>query len=263
MSEEEKIEGLIIDYLYGKLSASDQEFVKRQIEKDERYRRLEQEYRLLLGTMDQKELALPSAQMKAGFEAMLLREEASRSNSEAPSTKMIQVPLKTIYRVVAMLTLMVGSYWWGHYTTQQDYLPELADLEIQKQEWKAMAALSLFESESASKRIQAVTLSMELDQPDLEILEALIDEMLYDPLVNVRFASARALEQFSEQDRVKEAFIAALKTEKNAALQIELIEILSHLKERRAIPPMKALLEDEDTPGFIKEQVKTELEKLI
>ena len=84
MSEEEKIEGLIIDYIDGKLNASDREAVKRQIEKDERYSRLEQEYRLLLGVMDEAEVAQPSPQLKEDFEAMLLREESIRSNPETP-----------------------------------------------------------------------------------------------------------------------------------------------------------------------------------
>jgi len=264
MNDDENIEKLILDYIDGKLGASDQEVVRRYINNQENYKQLEQEYRFLLGAIEQDGFEQPSTKLRDAFQAALIREESNISTvNDTSSAKVLQVPLKTIYRVAAMLTLMLGSYWFGNYHTKREYLPGLADLETQKQELKTIAALSLFESESASKRIQAVAFSMELENPDYKIINALIDEMLHDKLVNVRLASARALERFSEHDIVKDAFIEALKIEENATMQIELIEILSHLKERRAIPKMQELIQDEGTPVFIKDQVKTELQKLI
>ena len=267
MDNEKDIEKLIVDYIDGKLSASDREKAEWYIKHHESYGQMEQEYRQLFGAIEEDQVVLPDAKLRDAFQKMLDSETAHISPVEPAtvdtSAKVVQLSLKTIYRVAAVLALMLGSYWFGSYTTKNDYLLSLAELEVQKQELKTIAALSLFESESASKRIQAVAFSTELENPDYEILNALIDEMLYDKLVYVRLASARALEQFSENTIVKDAFIAALKTEENATMQIELIEILSHLKERRAIPKMKELLQDEQTPVYIKEELKSELQKLI
>ncbi|MEL7147057.1 MAG: HEAT repeat domain-containing protein [Bacteroidota bacterium] len=263
MDNDKNIEKLIIDYIDGKLSASDSEEVARLIDHHEQYQHLEQEYRILFDAMDEY-IADPGDKLRSDFEAMLFLEESHMDqNHGSKSSKVIQVPLKAVYRIAAVLALMLGSYWFGNYTTKRELLSSLANLETQKQELKAIAALSLFESESASKRIQAVTYSMELERPDFEIINALIYEMQHDQLVNVRLASARALEQFAEHEMVKDAFIEALKSEENDTMQIELIEILSHLKEKRAIPKMKEILQDESTPVFIKDQVKTELQKII
>jgi len=263
MNDNQRIEQLILDYIDGKLSAPDHEIVKQYISGSDHYEQLEQAYRELLSAIDDDPVERPGTTLRDTFQNMLLEEESKTTTTGTDHTKEFRMSLNSFYRVAAVLTLMLVSYWLGNYMTKKDYLTTLAYLETQQQELKTLAVLSLLESESASKRIQAVAFSMELEQADIEIIDALIYEMLHDQLVNVRFASARALERFSEHEMVKNAFIQALKTEENATMQLELIGILSHLKEKRAIPKMKELLEDKDTPVFIKEQLKSELQHLI
>lgn len=264
MSNCKDIEYQIIDYIDGTLHVSGQEMVKQHINNCERCKKIEQQYRFLFETIDNDSPEHPSTDIQYAFGAAL-EEEVSKLKkvSSARRTKIFHIPLQSIYKVAAILVLMFASYWFGNYNTQKEYIPELAELTNQQQELKRIAALSLFESESASKRIQAVKYLQELENLNDDILQVLINEMLYDKLVNVRLASARALERFSEYKIVKDAFIKALKTEENTSMQIELIEILAHIKEKRAIPTMKKLLDDDNTPVFMKDQLKSELQNLI
>ena len=78
--------------------------------------------------------------------------------------------------------------------------------------------LAMIENQSPSKRIQAVSFTENFIKPDVKILEALIERMQYDGNINVRLAAAEALSEFPESDIVKEAFIEALKTQKNLKL---------------------------------------------
>ncbi|MEO1031695.1 MAG: zf-HC2 domain-containing protein [Bacteroidota bacterium] len=258
------IEYQIIEYIDGTLSTSDVEAVKQHLNACENCKKMEQQYRLLFETIDSETIEYPTAALSDAFEAALNQEALTPgyTNSKRP-TKMLQPTFQTIYKVAAILALMLSSYWFGNYNSNKAYIPELTHLKNERQEIKRIAALSLFESESASKRIQAVKFSQELKDPDDAILKALIGEMLNDKMVNVRLASARALQRFSEYKIVKDAYIEALRTENNTSMQIELIEILAHIKEKRAIPQMKELLDDENTPIFIKDQLKTELQNLI
>lgn len=263
MSNCEDIEHKIIQYIDGTLNASDHEMVKQHINTCESCKKIELEYRLLFETIDNDIAEHPSIKLRDTFSATLIKEDAAlKEMDNSRRVKPIKIPY-TLYKVAAIVVLMAGSYWFGNYNTKKVFMPELADLNSEQQELKRIAALSLFESESASKRIQAVKYSQELEHLDDDILNALINEMLYDKLVNVRLASTRALERFSEYDIVKDAFIEALKAEENTSMQIELIEILAHIKEKRAIPKIKQLIDDDETPIFIKDQLKSELQNLI
>jgi len=258
------IEHQIIAYIDGTLNTSDIELVKEHFATCESCKKIEEEYRALFETINNDPAEHPSVALRTAFEIDLNREASLPELTDSKSQpKTLQITVRTIYKVAAVFALMLSSYWLGNYSSNRAYIPELADLKIEKQDIKRIAALSLFESESASKRIQAVKFSQELDNPDDDILNALIEEMLSDKMVNVRLASARALERFSAYKMVKDAYIEALKTENNTSMQIELIDILVHIKEKRAIPQMKELLNDENTPIFIKDQLKVELQNLI
>ena len=258
------IEHLIIDFVDDQLSISDKQIVESHIKNCETCKTTEQDYRLLFGTIDVEKPEYPDKKIKDAFNKALIEAELTilQKNNSKPS-KTIEISFQTIYKMVAVVALMAGSYWFGNYNTKKKYTPKLASLRSEKQELKRLTTLSLFESESASKHIQAVGYSQELDNPDDDILNALVNEMLHNKFVNVRLASARALMRFSEYRSVKDAFIEALKSEKNTSMQIELIEILVRIKEKRAIPKMEELLNNENTPIFIKDQLKTELQNLI
>ncbi|MDF1698830.1 MAG: zf-HC2 domain-containing protein [Saprospiraceae bacterium] len=264
MSNCKEIELQIVDYIDGTLNGAGIEVVEQHLISCESCKKMEIEYRLLFTAMNDDQAELPSENLDDAFEVALMQETRNlRATRTTKPTKTVQIPLHYIYKVAAVFVLMVGSYWFGNYTTQREFMPELVDLTVQKQELKTIAALSLFENESASKRIQAVEFAQELENPADEILIALINEMLQDKLVNVRLASARALERFSEYGMVKDAYIQALKTEENPSMQIELIEILAFINEKRAIPKMKELLKDDATPIFIKDKLESELQNLI
>ncbi|WP_282042944.1 zf-HC2 domain-containing protein [Winogradskyella flava] len=224
---------------------------------------IHQEFIHLIDTINQIQEELPDNDLELAFSDMLAKEKEVLKISKSRVLKPKNKLLKSILKVAAALLLMISSYLFGSYKSNTSQINEIAVLRQEKTKMLTIATLSLMENESASKRIQAVKYSQELENPDDEILNALINEMLYDKLVNVRLAAARALERFSENNMVKNAYIQALRTEENTSMQIELIEILAYIKEMRAIPKMKELLNDENTPIFIKDQLKSELKNLI
>jgi hypothetical protein len=224
---------------------------------------LHQEYNHLINTIKKVQEKIPDNDLELNFNEMLTREKEILKASKSMLLKPKNKTFNSILKVAASILLIISSYFLGSYKSNTSQINEIATLKQEKTKMLTIATLSLMENESASKRIQAVKYSQELENPDDDILNALINEMLYDKLVNVRLASARALERFSEYNIVKNAYIKALKNEDNTSMQIELIEILVYIKEKRAIPKMKELLNDENTPVFIKDQLKSELQNLI
>ncbi|MBC2845435.1 zf-HC2 domain-containing protein [Winogradskyella flava] len=258
-----EIKYLITYYQDNNLDYVSKTLVEEHIKSCSSCTQIHQEFIYLIDTINQIQEELPDNDLELAFNDMLAKEKEVLKISKSRVLKPKNKLLKSILKVAAALLLMISSYLFGSYKRNTSQINEIAILRQEKTKMLTIATLSLMENESASKRIQAVKYSQELENPDDEILNALINEMLYDKLVNVRLAAARALERFSENNMVKNAYIQALRTEENTSMQIELIEILAYIKEMRAIPKMKELLNDENTPIFIKDQLKSELKNLI
>lgn len=258
-----EIKHLITDYHGNNLDHNIKTSIEEHLMSCPSCMELHQEYIHLINTIKKVQEKIPDNDLELNFNEMLAREKEVLKNSKSIILKPKNKTLKSMLKVAATILLIISSYFLGSYKSNTSQINEIATLKQEKTEMLTIATLSLMENESASKRIQAVKYSQELENPDDDILDALINEMLYDKLVNVRLASARALERFSEYNIVKDAYMEALKNEDNTSMLIELIEILVYIKEKRAIPKMKELLNDENTPVFIKDQLKSELQNLI
>lgn len=166
-------------------------------------------------------------------------------------------------QIAATVALVVAAYFYGKTDSSESYLNAVATLEKEKMEMKETMTISLIENESASKRLQAVNYAEEFEKPGNEILNALINKMYYDDHMNVRLAAAEALAKFAQNDLVRDALISALEKEEDPGMQIELIQILVSIQEKRAVPLMEKLLQNEATPNYVKDQVKVVLPSLI
>ena len=155
------------------------------------------------------------------------------------------------------------GYFTGTFTTKKDASEEIAALKTQTIELKENMMLAMMDNTSASKRIQAVNYSEEFEQPDEKITNALIDRMHYDTNINVRLAAAEALSKYSESESVKKAFIDALSTEKDPSLQIAIIQFLVQTQEKRALDSMQKLLDQPETPDYVKAEVSSGMSQII
>lgn len=257
------IEYLITDYQNHNLDEATLTLVENHLKSCTSCNQMYKEFKHLIITINQVQEELPHKDLELNFNKMLAKEKLALKTFKSIILNPKNKVFKSILQMAATILVMVSCYLFGSYNNNASNAKEIAELKQDKEEIQTIAMLSLIENKSASKRIQAVNYSQELENPDDDILNALINEMLSDKLVNVRLASARALERFTEYNIVKDAYIEALKNEVNTSMQIELIEILVHIKEKRAVPKIKELIDDKDTPGFIKNQLKSELQNLI
>ena len=55
---------------------------------------------------------------------------------------------------------------------------------------------------------------------------------------------------------VKVALLKALEKDTDPAVQIELIQVLTKIEEKRALTPMKDLLSNEEVPEYVKKEIQ-------
>lgn len=165
--------------------------------------------------------------------------------------KLVEVPVirvDTIY--VATKTKQFASF------KQPNVMNEIGNLKKEIQETKDLLILSMLKKESPSERIQAVNYSYDLQQPDEQVLKALIYTLDYDRNVNVRIAAADAIGRFGSNANVRDALVKSLLKQQEPTLQISIIDILTKFNERRALPALRLLAEDGGTSDFVRQKAE-------
>ncbi|MDH7446159.1 HEAT repeat domain-containing protein [Aquimarina sp. 2201CG14-23] len=259
-----KIENKLIDYIDRNLDQETYKAITAHLTTCNNCKESLQELKLVFERIDNDSQELPDLKMKMNFEEMLQKEKSLMSESKVVSLdNSWKNHWKTALQVAATIALVVSSFFYGKYQNDESIAKEVAILKKEKVQLKQEVTISLIENESASKRLQAVNYAEEFDKPGNEILKALINKMFYDNHINVRLAAAEALSKFSDVEMVRKSLIDALEIEKDPGMQIELIQILVSIHEKRAVPSMEKLLQNEATPNYVKDQVTIGLPNLI
>ena len=264
MSTDNKhISKLIPDYLDNNLEPSDRKKVEEHLAQSPELQRELEETKSLFAAFEEH-IEVPTGRLTVKFDEMLQAEKAA-------SNKIVSVYRKkgksqwasNLLKVAASIALLVASFQMGGVFQQKKADEDMLALKNESLLMKQTAMLSLMENQSASKRIQGVSYIQEFENPDEAIIGALANRLLFDDNDNVRLTASEALAKFATSETVKNVFIEALGKEKNPSIQIAIIQILVGIQEKKAIAPMKRLLEQEDTHPFIKEEIKAVLPKII
>lgn len=247
----EHIENQLSSYLEGSLSKDQQIMVQHHLNTCDNCSRELAEIKSFFNILESDKMETPSANLQLNFNKMLADEIAKQE----PKVIALQpkTDWKTYLRVAASIVIVLSAFLLGKYQSNNTKTVPKETAQV----------LALLEDNSASKRILAVNNAEEFSANDTKILEALINRLFFDKNTNVRLAAAEALSKFSSETIVRDAFIKSLETDKNTSVQIEVISILSKIQEKRAIKPMQKLLDKEETPAFVKQQLKLNLSTLL
>ena len=254
-----EIENSIVDYIDGALSAKETVMIQNHIKSCITCKKTHEETKQLLTSFANETVAQPSSNLRTSFEELLAIEKKAQTKVIAlqPAKRS---SYKSVLQIAASVAILFTGYLIGGYQENQNSQNEIASYQ---KEHKENMLLAMIDNSSPSKRIKAVNYTEELTTPDTKILEALIDRMHNDSNSNVRLSAAEALSKFTDSELVRTSFIKTLTTEKNPSIQVEVIQILVQIQEKRALDPMKKLLESPEAPDYLKTQVNIGIAKLI
>jgi len=257
---------LLPDYIDNLLSVEKKKEVEAHLKNCTPCTKELEEYKSLFKEFKKEKLVKPSTNLSKNFDKMLAKEKdatirlVSISNNK---TNSVANWFLTSIKVAASIALLIVAFVGGKYYQLDASQKEIALIKNESIQLKQTTMISLMENQSASKRIQGLRFIEELEKPDQAIINALANRMLHDENTNVRLAAAEALAKFSESELVKSVFIEALEIEKNPSVQIAIIQNLAKTQEKKAVESMQKLLEQEDTPPFIKEEINQVLSEII
>ncbi len=213
----------------------------------------------------------PSSDLRLRFETMLeaykqgLQQAIVRKRLREVVNSWLEkwLPRQPIFQLAtAMILLIIGVVIGSRLNLVKSHNGEMTQLRSEVQNMRRMVALSLLKQQSPSERLQGVSLSYQLEQPNSEILTTLLNTLNYDPNVNVRLATIDALYLFSDRPMIRQGLIESLARQQSPLVQIEIIDLLVEIREKRSIQALRKLIEDNHLNTDVRERAKWGIGKL-
>ncbi|MEQ8364583.1 MAG: HEAT repeat domain-containing protein [Cyclobacteriaceae bacterium] len=254
--EKEKLESLLIEYIDGALSSTESAEVEKLLLEDNGAKQLHDELKQVMSIMDEAESLDLTPGHERMFEGNLKKEIASQQ-----SKTIFFRPV--IYRAAAGIALVLlglaGGYWLNK-TGQQER--ELAALRKEMEATKQTMMAMLGNDQSASQRMQGVSVALTISSPDSDVVIALEKTMMSDPNTNVRLAALEALSKFVQEASIRKILTESLSKQDDPMVQIALIQLLVNLKERGVVNDLEKIIENDKSIDAVKDEAYTGIIKL-
>lgn len=266
----EEIEGLLPDYLQGTLAQDQIQLVEGHMEGCAQCR----EEAILWKQLASLPVEQPTPALRSRFAAMLESYQEGRwekSSLVSEGRKMILLSsVGNWFRMPAMagvawacVFLLCGFLIGKSVSKPVD--PQGAQIAAMRAELKntqKLVVLSMLQLQSASERLQAVTLSTQDEQPDPQVLGALLHTVRYDASVDVRLAALDALSKYGARPEVRKGLIESMQDQQSPMVQIALIDLLVDLHDRAAVQQFKRFKQDPAANPAVKKRAEWGIQKL-
>jgi hypothetical protein len=244
----EEIEELLADYLRGNLNSERAVPVEEHIAQCRRCgQQVELWNKLALLPVEQ-----PSPSLRTRFQAMLESYQEGRwENADLASERKKFAGLGELIgwmRTPSLsaawaCVLLVAAFLSGRYMDRgaDANAQQLAALREELRSTRQLVALSLLQQQSASERLQGVSFTTRLPEPDPQVLDALLHTLRFDNSVDVRLAALDALSRYGRRPEVSRGLVESLEGQQSPLVQVALIDVLVELRDSSAVAPLKRL----------------------
>ena len=255
--DKETLESRIIDYIDGKGTVEKRALIESELAHNKKSYELYEQLREVLHVMDNLKSLSPSGKLKTEFEKALQNEITAQKKTKT----IFFTPV--FYRAAAAILLVMAGVAIGNWiSNNQQQANELAELKLQVEENKRVMLAMMENQQSASQRMQGLSVAYEMDKPDDEIVKVLVKTMNEDANSNVRLAAMEALGKFSDEASVRNALILSLSSQKDPVVQIALIQLLVKMKEKGVVKQLEEITRDASTMKAVKDEAYSGILKL-
>jgi hypothetical protein len=148
----------------------------------------------------------------------------------------------------------------GNGASEKQQLKALAD---QVHEMREMVMLALLENPSASERIRGVSYTNEISTINKNVLDALLSTLNNDPNSNVRLVTLDALTRYANIPAVRRGLVESILQQDSPLVQAAMADVMVRLQEKKAVQPLKELLQQKDLNEMVRTKIQQTLTRLI
>jgi HEAT repeat protein len=157
--------------------------------------------------------------------------------------------------------LLIG-FLAGYTVNQRKEDPQIGQLRNEVLNMRQMVVLSLLQQQNASERLKGVNWAYRVEQPDSEVLSALLYTVNHDPNVNVRLAAVDAIRIFGDSPVARNGLRQAIVKQNSPLVQIALIDQLVDVRDRNAVPALESLATSSDANQEVRQRAQWALGRL-
>ncbi|THH39366.1 HEAT repeat domain-containing protein [Neolewinella litorea] len=243
----------LIDYLAGELSPERRQEFDRQLARNPALQGELEALRGMQSELSQTTDPAPSPAADARFAAMLAAE-----TTDSGRIRRMRYPRAAALLLGVAASLLLLVYAVGWYAGRSD----TAEMERQLAATRTLM-LELMQAEHSTTRMRAATVSLEVPVADPEVIANLGHLLRTDPNTNVRLAALDALYRFAGTPAARDEMLAAMAGDPPPAVQVQLLETLVGLKERRVLPYLENLIRNDTVPRPLRDAAELGTFKLI
>lgn len=265
----EEVEAKMIDYLDNNLNDGSRQEIEKHLETCEKCLDELRESQQVMQLISKDEMVKPEDSMRINFYHMLHSEIKKSEERQTSSFRKPLTPWYNLrrYRIAAGIALLLCGTFIGvliHSELINSYASnELKQLHSEVSALKKTAMFTMLKEESSSDRIQAVSYVDDLNNPDENVIEVLVETLNHDRNVNVRMAAAYALSKFADQRAVCDSLVKSLSLQTDPILQVTLINILVERKEKSALRSIQEIIANKSTLKEVRAVAENSLRVLI
>ncbi|MPQ47102.1 hypothetical protein GCQ56_08740 [Marinifilum sp. N1E240] len=260
------INDLLVEYIENDLNETQTKEVENHLTSCEHCRNEYELTKQFLSDINTTEDELPSSNLKKNFN-QILKDEKMHQNVITFKTENKNNGYKfgefLKYAALIIIIFGIGVLLGKNMGQSTDQSLEIAKLQNDLNKMNQNLTLATLKQPTSSQRLKAVNQLEEHSQGDDKVLAILVQTLQSDANVNVRMAAANALVKFANNPLVKNAFLEALKNQKEPSLQITLINILVNLQDERAKDLLQDILTEEDNLPVVRELAKEGIKVFI
>jgi hypothetical protein len=228
-----------------------------------------------------KKLALlpeeqPSPAVQTRFKAMLESYQEGRWEKTSLATEKSKAPVPMLWGLGNWRQLPIAGMVWACVFLVCGFLigknfergpditskAQIEELRTELAGTRQLVALSMLQQQSASQRLEGVSWSTRLQQPDPKVMDALFHTLRFDNNVDVRLASLDALSHYAGRPEVRRELVNALQEKQSPLVQIGLIDLLVDLHDQNAVPQLKRFQQDSKIDPNVRKHVDWGIDQL-
>jgi HEAT repeat protein len=139
---------------------------------------------------------------------------------------------------------------------------QLADLQGELAATRQTVALSMLQQQSATQRLEGVSWTTRLPEPDQKVMGALMHTVRFDNNVDVRLAALDAVSRYADRPEVRRELVDVLQTTQSPMVQVALIDLLVDLHDKSAVPQFRKFQQDPNVNPTVKKRVDWGIQQL-
>lgn len=267
-----KIKELAPDYLLDTLVGQDRISLEEHLSICPECRQAMEKYRQVWAELEKMPQEEPSPSLQVRFSSML---EDYRRELDGAVIKVSPVekvnnwlekwwPRRPVFQFgMALVFLLFGLAAGQMVYRGGSASSEIAQLKEEIQETHQLVSLALLNQPSAGDRLRGVAMSSSVKDPDDRFLTVLLNTLNYDPNENVRLAAVDASAAFTDRVWVRTELVTVLSRQTSPLVQISLINLLSSIREKKAVEVFQALINDKNCLEPVKKRAQMGIDAII